>query len=129
MHIGQWIVGSNASGVTPVEIYSPWFPRGADNAIFTMEVIADVNPAGTNKLGLDVDVFEKNTEDVGDGAVVSGSTFSTMNTVGFYKTPVIEGLKELVRFKYSFAPTGTGVIVAAALYRMLPPTWFSDASA
>ena len=116
MYPGQWI--HTAAG--KVTLWSPWFPRAADDAIFTYEEM--VNDGGT----LVVKVFGKDTEEPGDGTEVTGSSFSQISGTNFYKTAVVAGMPELVRFRYEL--TRDEADPASVLFRMLSPTWFDQAT-
>ncbi|MCB9583767.1 MAG: hypothetical protein H6718_00125 [Polyangiaceae bacterium] len=110
MYIGQFLPNGAI-------IFSPWFPREADNAIFTFETI-DNDGSGS----LTVDVYHKNTEDPGPGAALSATAaFSAIGSTN-YKSGRFVGIKEMVRFRY----TGSGGWV---IFRMLHPTWFNTAVA
>lgn len=108
MYIGQMILKDQS-------VYTPWFPRQADNAIFTWEIIQQF--VGTD---VDVMVYARNTDESGAGDDISPVSWGTDGSLRFH---TFTGLKELVRFKV----TGTGGSVAA-LYRFLTPTWFDDAN-
>ena len=110
MYIGQYLpVGS--------DVYSPWFPREADNAIFTFETI-DKDTASSPDLT--VKVYHKNTETAGPGAeLTAASAFASIDSTK-YESGRFTGLKEMVRFKFSV--TGSWV-----LFRMLQPTWYDTA--
>ena len=115
MHVGQWLVASNSSGAT--KVFSPWFPRGADNAVFTYESIKTVGSAT-----LTITVVHKNREDTGNGTS-AGDTWTAVAGSAF-KTQTILQLKELVRFEFELTSSSGD---AFCLYRMLAPTWFNDA--
>ena|SRR5688500_13941563 len=97
-------------------VYSPWFPRQGDVALFTLEIGA------VSSVTLTVEVATKNTEDPGDGTLVGGSI--SRGTVGRSATtwgPT--DLEELVRFKFTAVGDGVGDWV---LFRMLPAVWFDS---
>jgi hypothetical protein len=64
-----------------------------------------------------VKVFHKNTEDPGPGSEKTG-TWTTIS--GNFEEAKFEGLKEMVRFKFSASSSWV-------LFRMLQPTWFDTA--
>lgn len=117
MFPGQWIhVG--ASGSTT--LWSPWFARGADNAIFTYEQMVLF---GGGMFA--VSVYHKNSEDTGNGAVATSGTFSQVASTTFRTSTPFEDLEELVRFQYSLGSEGTA---SSVLFRMLPTTWIPQAT-
>jgi hypothetical protein len=115
MFPGQWIHADVADTTT---LYSPWFPRGGDQGIFTYEVMVIIGGGAFS-----VDVLDKNTEDTGNGSSASAS-FAQVGTTTFYKSGVISNLEELVRFRFVLAAETNA---ATVLFRMLAPTWFSRA--
>jgi hypothetical protein len=96
-------------------VYGPWMERRGDNVRITADV------AAPNASTLSVSLFQKNTEDAGDGTLVSGGSISA-TTVG-RATKEYTGLKEIVRYK--FEVTGG----PAVLFRMLGPLWFDEVEA
>jgi len=100
------------------EVYSPWFPRQGDNARFTLEVVA------VSSATLKVEVFTKNSEDAGDGTIVSGVS-ATSTTVERKVFEAEGGLEELVRYKF----TVTDAVTKWVLFRMLRPVWFDSVEA
>ena len=115
MNAGQWLIADS----TKIKVFSPWFPRAADNAIFTYEKIVVVGSPT-----LLVNVVEKSKDDPGNGTATS-ATFSAILGTSFFKATG-EDLKELIRFQYELNAGEGGV--EAILYRMLAPTWYSDAA-
>jgi hypothetical protein len=97
--------------------YSPWFPRGADNAVFMAEILKDTFTGNS----MEITVYTKNAEDEGSGATPV-ATLSTL-TGGFVEANVT-GLKELVRFGMEFKAGAAG---EGAEFRILPPTWYDKA--
>jgi len=97
--------------------YTPWFPRGADNAMFMLELIK--NTFGST---FTVDVWTKNREDEGSapGSVVG--TFSTLS--GNFQEVGCKDLKELVRFRIT---TRADAVGQGAIFRFLGPTWYDTA--
>jgi hypothetical protein len=125
-------------------VLSPWFPREADNAIFTREQIQN-----SASVGLTVEVWHKNTEDIGEGdkLTVSGGSWGTSGDLSY---GTFEGLKELVRFEFTAGSAGTVLVgtvqepggpgadvntsltsadIGWIMFRMLAPTWFNTADA
>ena len=49
-------------------VYSPWFAKGGDNAIFTLEI---VEIESTDLTTITVEVFTKTTEEVTNGAITA----------------------------------------------------------
>lgn len=122
MHIGTeiMVIGTGAR-----VYYTPWFPKGADNAIFLLEIIHKSltgSPAST----FVVEVFTKNLEDSGSqGSATAPFTFTSLGS-DFLKVKATD-LKQLVRFKITLT-LGTGVTVPDGVcYRFLPPTWYDKA--
>lgn len=122
MFQAQLIMSSNPSQ----PIYSPWFPRQADNLRVNLEVVA----TGASAL-LKVTVHTKNMEDTTDGSSalseVAGDIDGAGSGVGvgrqwaeFGPSSSPSGLKELVRYKFDPGTTTNGWI----LFRMLAPVWF-----
>ncbi|MBK8099554.1 MAG: hypothetical protein IPK26_20790 [Planctomycetes bacterium] len=120
MHIGQWLV---TAGAKTVKVRSPWFPRGADNAVFTYEEIETV---GAPSFG--VSVFHRSVDDTGNGVAATGegSGWSAVSGSNF-KYRRYNGLKEMVRFEFELS--GETETMDAVLYRMLAPTWFDKVAA
>jgi len=104
------------------KVYSPWFPRQGDNAIMTLEVVA------VSGATIKVEVLTKNSEDAGDGTIVTGVTGDadiTASTVGRSDGEWDQVLEELVRYKF----TVTNTTEKWVLFRMLPPVWFDTVDA
>lgn len=114
MFEAQLLYGSGSVTPTNTVVYSPWFSRRADNALFTLDVVAISASAS-----ITVRAFHKNTEDTGDGTLVG--TIATRTTSG-RTTTSIAGLKEQVRYEYSVG-SGTSKWV---MFRMLAPAWYED---
>ena len=106
---------------TTYKVFSPWFPRQGDNAIYSIETVEqDGSPQ------LTVHAFTKNSEDAGDGLDASGGTsLSASATPGDTDSDTwAQTLKELVRYEFTIKTTsGAGEWI---LFRMLPPVWFDD---
>lgn len=109
------IVALNTSAAT---YYTPWFPKAADNAIFTMEKILDTI-SGT---AVAVTVYTKNREDEGSAPGSLVATFSTLS--GNILEAKCTGLKDMVRFRITFTAASAG---QGLIYRFLPPTWYDMA--
>ncbi len=119
MFESQLLFGAGGDGA---EVFSPWFPRQGDNAICTLEVVR------ISGASIQVELFTKNSEDTGDGALVtpaSGTGDITRTTVGRESNEWEGGLEELVRYKFTVADATTKWV----LFRMLPPVWFDSADA
>lgn len=100
------------------DYYSPWFPRAADNAVFTLEKLQD----SFGSTPMTVTVYTKNREDEGSAPGSPAGTF-TLLTGNFYEVACV-GLKELVRFKISFRASSAG---QGVVFRFLGPTWYDKA--
>lgn len=101
----------------PTMVYSPWFPRQGDNAIFTLDL---VDATGT----ILVEVFSKNTEDTGDGGSALTPNSGSKSSPGRTSFELSGNLKELVRYRFTVSGSGNWV-----LFRMLPPVWFDTVDA
>lgn len=117
------------NGLSPPStvFYSPWFPRGGDYGIFTLEVAKMSDAAST--FSLKVEFVHKNTSDPGDG----GNPISAMDitiagnaSVWRAQKDVTTGFKELIRYKFTLATTTTPAATTTmwATYRMLAPVWY-----
>jgi hypothetical protein len=123
MNIGTLLM---TFGSTAHEYYTPWFPKGADNAYFTYEIIRQNFGTGGTP-GFTVEVFTKNLEDVGSQGTAASVTFSNLTGTSFYHGPATS-LRQLVRLKITVKggttpPTGQEGVV----YRILPPTRYDKA--
>lgn len=116
MYIGDLIPA--AAPPTAPTLFTSWFPRQADNAIFTYEIIDAMG--GTS---FSVRVFHKNKEDPGEGEPAEGVGSPEWTADGTLYTGTFMELKEMVRFEVTSGTSGLGVC-----YRFLSPTWFNDAS-
>lgn len=104
------------------QVYSIWFPRGADDARFTVEVVAQYQTK------LSIDVCHKNRDEPGDGTPYGGAFFLFDDGVG-RTTLEWQGLKEMVRFVLTVeASLGGGEpevgTVGWVIFRFLQPAWF-----
>jgi hypothetical protein len=98
-------------------IVSPWFPRRGDNVRCTIDV------AAISGATIEVHVFTKNTEDMGDGTDANAGITLSLNATGRDSDEWARTLKELVRYKYIV--TGTNAY-DWVLFRMLAPVWFDS---
>lgn len=96
------------------EVFSPWFPRQADNAVFTLEIVAK---QGSTKLT--VQLFTKTTDDAGDGGAVASPT--DVGSVGRTALPQEGEMQTLVRYRYTASAGSAGDWI---LFRLLPPVWY-----
>lgn len=122
MHIGTLLM--TLGGESTEEYYTPWFPKGADNAVFTYEIIRQNFGSGGQ---IKIDVFTKNREDIGSNGTSKGTIGTNFSGTTFYEQAFTD-LRELVRFKITLTPgsskpTGQEGVV----YRILPPTWYDKA--
>lgn len=123
MFEAQLLIGGD-TGEDVRSVYSPWFARGGDYMIATVEVVqisADIT--------LETTVFTKNSEDTTDGAVVDAAIVIAQTAVGRmddqWNATTGTGLKELVRYRFT---TTTGLEASSlqwVLFRVLPPVWFN----
>lgn len=114
MHIGRvLIVDSDEDTV----LFTDWMPRQGDHAVFTAELITAI--------GADfaVDVYHKNSEDSGPGAVL-GALVGATTTLGLHKKQ-FSGLKELVRYRITVSATADKM--GGIIYRFLQVAWFDKA--
>jgi hypothetical protein len=109
------IVALNTSATT---YYTPWFPRGADNAFFTLEKIQET--FGTTAFL--VEAYSKNREDEGSAPGSLVGTFTTLS--GAFQEASCPALKELVRFVITFRASAVG---QGVVFRFLQPTWYDTA--
>ena len=99
-------------------VYSPWMARGGDQIMYVLDLV-DAQGAKIR-----VDLLTKNTEDTGDGTVVS--TITATNTLGRTPKEYTTGLKELVRYK--FTAIADEAAIGFVLFRMLSPVWWDTVS-
>lgn len=101
-------------------VFSPWFPRQSDHAVFTIETV------NRNGGGVNVEIFTKNSETAGNGSNAGGTTFSSPTGAGERnESGADDDLLEMVRYKF----TVTGSAGDWILFRMLPPVWFDAVKA
>jgi hypothetical protein len=108
---------------TVIQLYGTWVPRGGDNLLLTVELVANF------MAHVDVQIFEKNYSDVGNGSGTGASVLFD-GTTG-RQTLARLGAKELVRVVLTI--TGKSKLpsdeVGWFLYRVLQPAWFEAVKA
>jgi hypothetical protein len=112
-------------GATSTDLYSPWFPRGGDYGLFTLEAIK--MSTTSSALVLTVQMVSKNTSEPGDGANV-GSSFNRdgsqiATTPRITSDVTTTGFEELVRYKFTLS-NASGSGTNWAVFRMLAPVWY-----
>lgn len=101
------------------EHFTPWFPRGADNAVFAYELIySDLSGDP-----MEVTIYHKDGEDPGSQVSTPTGGFAQFGGTDFYQANAT-GLKELIRFKVTVPQGDPGQSV---VFRFLAPTWYSKA--
>ena len=123
--IGAEFIVTQQDTSSDYAIFSPWFRRQADNAIFTYYQIQKL--LGTDKLR--VEIFHKNEEELGPGTLIADADdFVEQAPTGsgiYWTSPAVMGLKELVRYRvWSKRTTGPAL---GTWFRILEPTWFNTA--
>lgn len=108
MLVGQSLRGSGTT------VYSPWFPRGGNQGLFSAEALLADGGGGVT-----VTVESKNTEDIDSAATAVGASGAISSGVGTF---LGTNLKELVRYKYVLS----GGSSAWVHFRVLPPAWISN---
>lgn len=117
-------------GDTSTVVLSPWFPRGGDYGLFTLEAIK-LSSSSAN-LQIQIEMVHKNAADTGDGgSAIANSAFAvagdatTLRVTKDMSTAVsgFTGFKELVRYKITLLFSG-GSGTNWAIFRMLPPVWY-----
>ena len=111
-------------GTTSTDLFSPWFSRGGDYGLFTLEVIKMSTTSAD--LILTVQMVQKNTSVTGNGTNV-GSSFNR-NGSHIASTPritsdITAGFEELVRYKFTLS-NASGSGTNWAVFRMLSPMWY-----
>jgi hypothetical protein len=112
MIIGQTILAPDGESV---DHFTPWFSRGADNAVMAYELIRLFK--GT----LAVTVYHKDYEDPGSSPASPSGSFSQLGSTGLFQANCT-GLKELVRIKFTLTSGDVGCFAA---FRVLVPTWYA----
>lgn len=111
------------TGTTATTVFSPWFPRGGDYGIFTLDLVAFSSSDGNFKFS--VQLVQKNSSVTGNGANV-GTAIDRLGNAGPGRSAgdITAGFEELVRYKFTlhFPSTGTGV--NWVVFRMLAPVWY-----
>lgn len=101
--------------------YSQWFPRQGDQAIFTVELLAVASEA----MGFVMTVETKNSDET-DGDAVEAGNSGVLSGLGVSSTSVLGGLKEWVRYMYTFSDVFGGTNEWLQ-FIMLDPIWMRDA--
>jgi hypothetical protein len=119
MYDAQNLQCTDTTGTT---VYSPWFPRGGDYGLFTVELVA-ISGTSAN-LKLSTQLIHKNASQPGEGDPVGAAIERTASTgAGRQTAEISAGFKELVRYKFTLAlSSGTGT--NWAVFRVLPPAWY-----
>jgi hypothetical protein len=105
------LIGTTIRKMGAAEFFSPEFPRGGLAAVFSMDVTGEIGASTMN-----VDIEHRNLDETtwaGAGAftAVTATGVSTVN---------ITGLKEILRFKFSFGAGSDGDGFHVVLG---PPAW------
>lgn len=127
MNIGTQLTAMGTT-IGPLTFYSPWFPKGADNAYFSYELLYKNLGTGGTPGSFIVTVYTKNREDFGsEGTAYTSFTAIGSSTTFFHKE--CTNLKQLIRFKFVLTPGLTPPTVGqdSVIYRILPPTWYDTA--
>jgi len=113
---------------TPTVLLSPWFPRGGDYGLFTLDV---TSIGGDGTPALTVTMVHKDSDTAGEGTEYTGLSISRSTpgreTVDFESgegTPAFGGFKQLVRYKYTLSGSGGTAITSWMTFRMLSPIWY-----
>lgn len=104
-------------------VFSPWIRRSGTNAQIRLDFIENSVEMGSD---LTVDVYEKNSEDTGDGTSAAGGSAITKTAPDVYSS-TFTGVKELIRYRFSYGSDSNPD--RYALFRMLPILWFEDVGA
>lgn len=124
MHIGTLLIpfGAEAS----YSYFTPWFPRGGDNAWFTYEIIDQNFGTGGSFV---VNTYTKNREDSGSEGtlVMSDSDWGAIGGTNFFHGEA-NNLRDLVRFKVTIMGGETPTGPEGVIYRILPPTWYDNSA-
>jgi len=101
-----------------LELFGIWIPRKGDNVRFTVEVVQNYFTT------LNVELYQKNYDETGNGAATSVSV-DFDNTTGRAVMELL-GSKELLRVKLTMAAAEgiTDSEVGTVLLRFLQPVWF-----
>lgn len=109
---------------TAYSVFSPWFPRGGESVIATLDVVAVDGAANL----LTVELYSKNSEQSGDGQDAEASTSIGSDATPGRKAATWDAndssnpadILELVRYKFTISDSAGKWV----LFRMLPPVWF-----
>jgi hypothetical protein len=128
MFDSQTIIATGTGATTT--LYSPWFPRGGDHAIFGLEVQAWSQSDPDTKLK--IEVYHKKREESGDGAL-AGSASDKIEIASNASEPWRStrdwgsvGFYDLVRFKITFTADSS---TQWAIFRILAPIWYDSVKA
>ena len=107
-------------GGGPLDVYSVWMPRKADNVRFTVDVVANF---GTE---LTATLLERNYDETGDGAT-TGVFVDFTQSMG-RQTLERLGCKDLVRFRFRLnrGDALQDTEIGWVLLRVLQPVWFES---
>jgi hypothetical protein len=110
-----------ALDTTAVTYFTPWFPKGGDNAVFTLEKIQDTCVT----TAFSAAVYHKNQEDEGSAPGLPTTPVGTFATLtGAFQEVDCSGLKDLIRFAVTFRASAAG---QGVVFRFLQPTWYDTA--
>jgi hypothetical protein len=114
-------------------VYSPWFSRGGDYGLFTVEGLKFSNTADDH-LKLKVDMVHKPVSEPGNGDDIANSTFSVAGNAATTRVTMdmstavsgFTGFKELVRYKFTLTTTDSPATTVGlwAIFRMFAPVWY-----
>lgn len=116
MMIGTFI----AAGGEDRTYYSPWFPRGTDNALFAYELIHDDLSGDPFQVAIE----HKDSEDPGSAPGSPSGSFGQLGATDIYQANVT-GLKEMIRFVVTVPEFGNAG--ESVCFRFLSPTWYATA--
>ena len=109
------VVGTTIFYLDGNAYYSPEFPRGGLAATFCAEILSIVLNGASQ---FDIEIEHRNSEDT---TWTSLGNFSAISSTG-NATVDFAGIKEIVRFKYTFGG-GTPAADDAVHYIMQAPSW------
>jgi hypothetical protein len=118
MIIGTFVVAASGGDRT---FYTPWFPRGADNALFAYELFYD-DLSGDP---FSVEIEHKDAEDPGSAPANPPGSFAQLGSTDIYQANAT-GLKDLVRFAVTVPAFGSAG--ESVSFRFLSPTWYATAN-
>lgn len=108
--------------ISPLAVYTDWFPRGGDNLIIQLDVVQ------LQGATLKVQVVTRSADSTGDGTALG--TASSFTSIGRQEVKVASsdtaGLSDLVRLKIEV--TGTAGSTWAH-YRILDMIWYDTPNA